>query len=70
MAIALQIKHFDILQNCFQANKPAYLTLPPKKSHGFEGEEGDDALKDGKKKPSGLRKEGKIASKIHISIET
>jgi hypothetical protein len=48
-----------ILQNCFQANKPAYLTLPPKKPHGLEGEEGDDALKDGKKKPKWNKDGGK-----------
>jgi hypothetical protein len=31
-SIALNNKRFDILQNCFQANKPAYLTLAPKKT--------------------------------------
>lgn len=58
-AIALHNKRFDILQNCFQANKPAYLTLPPKKTHGLEGEEGDEASKDGKKKPKWNKEGGK-----------
>jgi hypothetical protein len=30
-AISLQGKCYDILQNCFQANKPASLVIPPKK---------------------------------------
>jgi hypothetical protein len=58
-AIALQNKRFDIIQNCFQANKPAYLTLPPKKTHGLEGDEGNNALKDGKKKPKGNKDGGR-----------
>jgi hypothetical protein len=48
-AISLHNKLFDILQNCFQANKLAYLTLTPKKTRGLEEEERDH--KDGKKKP-------------------
>jgi hypothetical protein len=32
----------------FPGHKPAYLTLPPKKSHGLEGDDTED--KDGKKK--------------------
>jgi hypothetical protein len=51
-SITLNNKRFDILQNCFQANKPAYLTLIPKKSRPLEGEDGgDENSKDGKKKP-------------------
>jgi hypothetical protein len=30
--ICLNTKQFDILQNCFQANKPIYLMQNPKKS--------------------------------------
>jgi hypothetical protein len=57
-SIALNNKRFDILQNCFQANKPAYLTLIPKKSRPLEGEDGGDKnSKDGKKKPKIPRRE-------------
>ncbi len=58
-AIAFHNQRFDILQNCFQANEQTYLTLPPKKTHGLEGEEGNDALRDGKKKPKGNKDGGK-----------
>jgi len=50
-SIILSGKRLDILQNCFQANKPAYLTLPPKKSHGLEGDNTED--KDGRRKRNG-----------------
>jgi hypothetical protein len=57
-SIALNNKRFDILQNCFQANKPVYLTSVPKKTHPLEGEEGgDEAQREGKKKPR-FAKEG------------
>jgi len=52
-SIVLNGKRLDILQNCFQANKLAYLMLPPKKSHGLEGEELEE--KDGKKKTKWLK---------------
>jgi hypothetical protein len=55
-SIVLNGKRLDILQNCFQANKPAYLMLPPKKSHGLEGEELEK--KDGKKKTKWLKRGG------------
>jgi hypothetical protein len=44
----LHNKHFDIIQNCFQANKPAYLVLqkaPP------QADEGDDKLTEKEKVP-------------------
>jgi hypothetical protein len=49
--ISLQNKRFNILQNCFQANKPAYLLLPPKKPHDQDLEGGEENPKEGKKKP-------------------
>jgi len=51
-------KRYDILQNCFQANKPAYLTQPPKKMHGADGDEGDDAGKDGRKRLKSIKEGG------------
>jgi hypothetical protein len=57
-AIALNNKRFDILQNCFQANKPAYLTQPLKKMHGADGDEGDDAGKDGSKRLKSIKEGG------------
>jgi hypothetical protein len=56
--IALSGKRFDILQNCFQANKPAYLTQVPKKMHGVDGDDGDKAGKDGRKKLKSLKEGG------------
>lgn len=52
-SIALNGKCLDILQNCFQANKPVYLTLPPKKTHGLDEDEAED--KDRKKKTKWLK---------------
>ena len=52
-SIVLSKKRLDILQNCFQANKPVYLTLPPKKNHGLEGDDTED--KDGKKKKKWIK---------------
>jgi hypothetical protein len=57
-SIALHNKRVDILQNCFQANKPACLLQNSKKTHGLEGEDGDETTKDGKKKTK-LTKDGK-----------
>jgi hypothetical protein len=57
-AIVLNNKRFDIVQNCFQANKPAYLTQMPKKIHGVDGNNGDDAGKDGRKKLKSLKEGG------------
>jgi hypothetical protein len=56
LSIVLSGKRLDILQNCFQANKPVYLTLPPKKNHGLEGDDTED--KDGKKKTKWLKGRG------------
>jgi hypothetical protein len=61
-AIVLSGKRLDILQNCFQVNKPAYLTLPPKKSHGLEGDETEE--KDGKKKTKWLKGGGSDGSRF------
>jgi len=61
-SIILSGKRLDILQNCFQANKPAYLTLPPKKSHGLEGDNTED--KDGKKKTKWLKGGGNDGSRF------
>jgi hypothetical protein len=58
-SIALNNKRFDILQNCFQANKPAYLNSTMKKSHPLEGEEGGDGNNDNKKKPKWAKEGGK-----------
>jgi hypothetical protein len=55
--ISLQNKHFDILQNCFQANKPAYLTAPPNRTHDQKDEGGNENPKGGKKKPEILKEE-------------
>lgn len=63
-SIALHSKRLDILQNCFQANKPAYLTNIPKKTHGLEGEEGDGISKDGKKKIKWTKDDGNDKSKF------
>ncbi len=49
-AIALHNKRFDILQNCFQANKPAYLTLPPKRNRDTDDDGGSENAKGRKKK--------------------
>jgi hypothetical protein len=39
-------------------NKPAYLTQPPKKMHGADGDEGDDAGKDGRKRLKSIKEGG------------
>jgi hypothetical protein len=58
-SVALNNKRFDILQNCFQANKPAYLASTLKKTHALEGDEGGEDTKDGKKKPKWSKEGGK-----------
>jgi hypothetical protein len=57
--IVLSGKRLDILQNCFPANKPAYLTIPPKKTDTLEGEE-----KYGKKKTKWLKGGGSDGSRF------
>jgi hypothetical protein len=58
-SIDLNNKRFDILQNCFQANKSAYLASTQKKTHLLEGEDGGDENKDNKKKPKWAKEGGK-----------
>jgi hypothetical protein len=55
--LALQNKRFDILQNCFQANKPAYLTAPFKRSREADDEGSSDDAKGGKKKQKNQKDE-------------
>jgi hypothetical protein len=57
-AISLHNKQFDILQNCFQVNKPAYLTLSPKKNRDTD-DDGDSENAKGGKKKSKTQKEDK-----------
>jgi hypothetical protein len=49
--LSLQSKRFDILQNYFQANKLAYLTVPYKRPREVDVEGSNDYAKGGKKKP-------------------
>jgi hypothetical protein len=74
-SIALHNKRVDILQNCFQANKLAHLLQNSKKTHGLEGEDGDETTKDGKKKTK-LTKDGKdkfqyrdLGALVHITSQ-
>jgi hypothetical protein len=50
-AIALHNKRYDILQNCFQALKPAYLTVPPKRNRDTDDDGGSENTKGGRKNP-------------------
>jgi hypothetical protein len=58
-AISLHSKRFDILQNCFQANKPPYLRAPPKRSHDPDDDGDDENSRADKKKLKSQKKQEK-----------
>jgi hypothetical protein len=56
------VRDWKYSKNCFQANKLAYLTLLPKKTHGLEGDKTEE--KDGKKKTKCLKGRGSNGSRF------